>query len=107
MNRDLKIVRPDAGGDLVKTDSGLVVPASAVEPTPLKQRVIPKETVKHLRRFISNMKAESIAPVLACTDCGTRITARIEDRIVEKIGDNELPGGRLVLQCACSERVVR
>ena len=106
MNRDVTIVRPTDAGDLVQTESGLVVPASAVEPAeppPLKRRVMPAETAKRLRRFIKNMAAEKIAPLLACTECGARITAHAVNRIVE-----EIPvGGEIVLRCTCSLRVIR
>ena len=101
--KDVTIVRPTDAGDLVETESGLVVPASAVEPPPLKRKVMPADTAKHLRRFIKNMQAEHIAPLLACTECGARITAHAVNRIVE-----EIPvGGEIVLRCSCSLRVIR
>jgi len=84
----------------VRTEAGLVVPASAIRKT---QRVMPKDSFKHIVRFVRTMKAEGIQILLECEHCKKPLDLAMVDQLIE-----ELPvGGRPVLTCACSERVVR
>jgi hypothetical protein len=88
----------------VTTEAGLVVPASSVT---RKRRVLPADTFKRLKRFITDMDAEKIVALLVCADCQKPVVLRLEDRLVETDDyGNQLPGGRPVLRCQCSNRVV-
>jgi len=83
----------------VRTDAGLIVPASAVAKT---QRVLPKDTLKRVSRFVREMQAEGIQILLGCQHCKTPLDLALVDQLDEK-----RPGGRPVFTCKCSERVVR
>lgn len=83
----------------VRTESGLIVPASAVEK---KQRVFPKDKFKFLRRFLREMDGEGVFPMLVCSDCGERIKLELVNRLIV-----ENNGGEPILVCSCSDRAVR
>jgi hypothetical protein len=84
----------------VRTDAGLIVPASAVAKT---QRVLPKDSFKQIVRFVRAMRPEGIQILLGCSHCKEALDLTMVDQLVEDVP----VGGRPVLTCKCSERVVR
>jgi hypothetical protein len=82
----------------VITDSGLLVPASAVQ---RKRKVLPKEKAKLIRRMFIEMPAEKLTALFACTECNTPVSFGTVNKILTRV-----PGGELVLRCKCSDRVV-
>jgi hypothetical protein len=83
----------------VRTEAGLVVPASAITKT---QRVLPKDSFRQIVRFIRAMKAEGIQILLGCQHCKKPLDLAMVDQL-----DEDVRGGRPVFTCNCSERVVR
>ena len=100
--------------DLAKTEAGLVVPAELVEK---KQRVMPNDTFKQLKRVVQALKGDDVTPLLVCNKCQKLLTLVLEDRIVEltervdaetgELSKKQVGGGRPAFQCPCSTRVVR
>jgi hypothetical protein len=74
-------------------------------------------TFKKIRRLVLDLKAEGLVPLIACTDCGGLVALALEDRLVESFSaldketgemkDRQAGGGRPVMKCKCSDRVVR
>jgi hypothetical protein len=82
-----------AGGAMVQTEGGLIVPASAVEETRTK-RVWDWQMWKNLRRMIKFFAQEEITMVLGCAKCQAILRpVPVED------GYN--------LECKCKIREVR
>lgn len=84
----------------VRTESGLVVPESAVRKT--KRTLLP-DRLKKIGRFLADMRAEGIRVVLACAACGEAMQATSQNRLVEE----DHRGGDVVFTCKCSVRHVR
>jgi hypothetical protein len=86
----------------VRTDAGLIVPASAVTK---KSRCLAPDTMRRIRRLTELLGAEQIGALFVCKDCETPIAAMVVDQVQDVIGD--LHGGRVVLVCKCSSRSER
>lgn len=82
----------------VRTNAGLVVPASAVE---RKRRVLRSEVFAKIRRLVSVTKGEAMALLVACPACKTPIDLHLDAL------DASRPGGRVTLTCTCTEWIVR
>jgi hypothetical protein len=83
-----------AGGQMVQTEAGLVVPASAVEDTRAK-RTWDWQMWKNLRRMIRFFAQEEITMVLGCAKC---------QAILRPIPS---PEGGYNLECKCKIRQIR
>lgn len=103
----------EATNGVVKTEAGLIVPASAVAPPERKRVALPADTFKKMRRFIQLMHEEGIATLLVCEAC----KRPVEIALVDMPGDKQILkpaptveqmfAGRPVLRCVCSDRVPR
>lgn len=93
---------------LAETQSGLVVPSDAVAKT---QRTLDNETFKKLRRLVREAKDNHLGTVFICTECKQPVELKQVDRIIEtastivdgKMEPRNAPGGRLMIECKCSE----
>jgi hypothetical protein len=83
----------------VRTEAGLVVPASAVQ---RKRKVLSLSAAKLVRRYLLELVPEGIIAKHLCNECGSPVQFVATNRIV-----NRLPGGQLALRCNCSDWVVQ
>lgn len=82
-----------AGGDLVQTESGLVVPREAADARK-KRRVWTWDSWKHFKRMMRFFIEEDVRVILQCTHC-------------EKILVPTQVGDGFDLHCPCTIREVR
>lgn len=89
----------------VTTESGLLVPASAITKT---ARTLHSDTFKRLTRFLKTMSAEHLTTFLVCDFCKQPISFELHDRIdAVDLAGKSAGGGRVIFVCQCSNRAVR
>jgi hypothetical protein len=82
----------------VRTDSGLIVPQSAVTKT---ERRFPAKAFGLIRRFVQ-ANVEGVTLALVCKLCAAPIAMSFEENAT-----TVFKGGHVVMTCKCSRRTVR